>query len=289
MRFRSFDQVRGWQEIAVGLLKKYCDRYYKYCKAGYEQDHLEYAELAADDSNLIAEYRLLIDRSRDDIVEKLTELKKLIASGKLRDTEFAGFRAIMFGQHLYQPLLYVNSELVEVRPVALNEGERDFVLDLRDYCEQHRTFFEGRQLYLLRNMSRGRGIGFFEAGNFYPDFILWLVTRDPQGQRVAFVDPKGIRNLEGMNDPKIRFHQTIKELEAKLGDPTVVLSSFIISNTPYGQIAWWDPRLSKEQFEEHNVLFQVEDRATYIGNMLEGMLGSRPPSTELLGKSMETR
>lgn len=279
MQFRSFDQVRGWQEIAVALLKKYCDRYYKHCKAAFEGDYLEYAELAADDSNLIAEYRLLIDRSRDDIVEKLTELKNLIASGKLRDREFAGFRTIMFGQHLYQPLLYVNSDQpsgglwpIEVRPVALNEGERDFVLDLRDYYEQHRPFFEGRQLYLLRNMSRGRGIGFFEAGNFYPDFILWLVAGDPQGQRVAFVDPKGIRNLEGMNDPKIRFHQTIKELEAKLGDPTVVLSSFIISNTPYGQIAWWDPRLSKGQFEERNVLFQVDDRATYIGKMLEQVL-----------------
>lgn len=22
-------------------------------------------------------------------------------------------------------------------------------------------------------MSKGRGVGFFEAGNFYPDFILW--------------------------------------------------------------------------------------------------------------------
>ena len=270
MQFRSFEQVRGWQEIAVALLTKYCDRYYKSCKAAFEQDHLEYADLAPDDGNFVSEYRILVERSQDDIIAKLEEIKCLIARRVLRDVEFGKLRAIMFGQHLYQPLLYVNSELIEVRPVHLNEGERDFVLDLREYYEHHRSFFAGRELYLLRNMSRGRGIGFFEAGNFYPDFILWLVT--PQGQRIAFVDPKGIRNLEGMNDPKIRFHQTIKELEAKLGDPTVALSSFIISNTPHQQVAWWGPGLSKDEFEARNVLFQVEDRATYIGRMLEKMV-----------------
>jgi hypothetical protein len=267
MQFRSFEQVRGWQEIAVTLLTKYSDRYYKSCKAAFEQDHLEYADLAPDDGNFVSEYRILVEQSQDDIIAKLEEIKSLIARRVLRDVDFGKLRAIMFGQHLYQPLLYVNSELIEVRPVHLNEGERDFVLDLRDYYEHHRAFFAGRELYLLRNMSRGRGIGFFEAGNFYPDFILWLVT--PQGQRIAFVDPKGIRNLEGMNDPKIRFHQTIKELEAKLGDPTVALSSFIISNTPHHQVAWWGPGLSKDEFEARNVLFQVEDRGVYVGTMLE--------------------
>lgn len=271
MAFRSFEQVGGWQEIAVALLTKYCDRYYKSCKAAYEQDHLEYTALASDDGNFVSEYRILVERSQDDIIAKLEEIKRLIEQRKLRDVEYGNLQAIMFGRHLYQPLLYVNNELIEVRPVHLNEGERDFVLDLREYYEQHRPFFAGCELYLLRNMGRGRGLGFFEAGNFYPDFILWLVTGD--GQRIAFVDPKGIRNLEGMNDPKIRFHQTIKELEAKLGDPTVKLSSFIISNTPHQQVAWWGTGLSKEQFEAHNVLFQADDRATYIGKMLEKMVG----------------
>ena len=49
--------------------------------------------------------------------------------------------------------------------------------------------------------------------------------------------------------------------------------SFILSNTPYQQGAWWEPGLSNEQFEAHNVLFrdcvfQVEDRATSIGRLL---------------------
>ncbi|RPI99997.1 MAG: DEAD/DEAH box helicase, partial [Deltaproteobacteria bacterium] len=130
-----------------------------------------------------------------------------------KDWQFGNLQALWFGQHLYQPLLHFKTDLVEVKPVSLNEGERDFVLDLRKFCETNPSFFEGRELFLLRNMSRGRGIGFFDAGNFYPDFILWFLTDDKQ--YVTFVDPKGIRNHEGPDDPKIRFHKSIKEIEAR--------------------------------------------------------------------------
>ena len=119
-------------------------------------------------------------------------------------------------------------------------------------------------------MSRGRGIGFFEVGNFYPDFILLLVTGDQQ--RIVFIDPKGIRNLEGVNDPKIKFHQTIKELEARLGAPSMKLTSYIISNTPYVRVGWWDRGLSKEEFESYHVLFQTEDKKGYIKKILENAI-----------------
>jgi hypothetical protein len=154
--------------------------------------------------------------------------------------------------------------------VSLNDGEKEFVEDLRSFYAGNSSFFENRELYLLRNMSRGRGIGFFEAGNFYPDFLLWLLTDDKQF--VTFVDPKGVRNLEGPDDPKIRFYRTIKELEERLGDPKVVLNSFIISNTPFQQVRWWTEELSKAEFTKAHVLFQKEDRDTYVRSMLEAVL-----------------
>ena len=115
-------------------------------------------------------------------------------------------------------------------------------------------------------MSRGRGIGFFEAGNFYPDFILWLLTSGRQ--YINFVDPKGLRNVDGINDPKIRFYHTVEELEQTLNDPDVTLNSFIISSTPLQQISWWGDGMTKEQFEQCHVLFQKEDRDTYIQKLL---------------------
>lgn len=267
MEFRSFQQVRRWQEIAIVLLKKYCDRYYKLRKAEFENEYLEYHELTEDDPNFIEEYRFLIEQSREEIVAKLNEIKELVKNGELRNIEFQGLHSIMLSQNLYQPLIYVKSDLIEIKPIVLeNPGERDFVLDLQAFCRVKQGFFADKELYLLRNMSRGRGIGFFEAGNFHPDFIIWLFVNGRQ--LINFVDPKGLRNLEGPNDPKIQFYLTIKDLEQKLDDPDVTLNSFIISSTPIVQVAWWSDGMSKADFDQRNVLFQKEDKETYIEKLL---------------------
>ena len=166
------------------------------------------------------------------------------------------------------------NDIVEVRPVALNDGERDFVRDLRSLYVRERGkgsgLFEGRDLYLLRNQSRGRGVGFFEAGNFYPDFVLWLV--EAEQQHIAFVDPKGLRNIEGPNDPKLRFAQTIKELQARLGDPAVELDSFIVSSAPLQQLKWWDGGMSELDFEARHVVFQTPGQTGYVEKVVKGML-----------------
>jgi len=268
MEARSFEQVRRWQEIAATLLRKYCDRFYKVRKAEFEKDHLEYKALTEEDANFFDDYLFMIDQSRKDIVTKLEEIKKILEAGELRNEEFQGLTAVMFGQHLYQPLVYINSDLIEVKPVTLNEGERDFILDLQKFYTQNKGYFTEKKLYLLRNMSRGRGIGFFEAGNFYPDFILWMLSKEKQ--YINFIDPKGLRNLKGPDDPKIAFYKTIKSVEADLRaqDPAVTLNSFIISNTRLPEVSWWGEGMTKEQFEDRHVLFMQEDKTTYIEKML---------------------
>jgi hypothetical protein len=271
LEFRSFARVREWQEIATALLKKYALRYYQYEKSAYEQQFLELRELAEDDPNFIAEYRLLIEESAADIAEKLGELKALVESKKIQDWNFSSLHAIGFGQHLYYPLLHCTSSAIEISPVDLNEGESDFVQDLRTFYDANKPFFAEREMYLLRNLSRGRGVGFFEAGNFHPDFILWLLVG--KRQYITFVDPKGIRNLEGRSDPKIAFHKTIKELEVRLGDPLVTLASFIVANTPHVQVKWWSDGMTKDEFEECNVLFQKDDPDAYIRKLLEKVVG----------------
>ena len=83
---------------------------------------------------------------------------------------------------------------------------------------------------------------------------------------MIFVDPKGIRNL-GPTDPKIQFHETIKETEARLGDPDVYLHSFIISNTSSAtmKLLW---NMDKPEMLSKQILFQEEDKDSYIGSML---------------------
>ena len=176
-----------------------------------------------------------------------------------------GMKAIWFDKHLYRPLLYLESKIVEISPAPLNKGERQFVEDLKAFHDGDEQFFRDHELYLLRNLSRGRGVGFFEAGNFHPDFILWLLAEGQQ--TVLFVDPKGIRNI-GPSDPKIQFFETIKEVEHRLGDPTVRLESFIVSNTSSATMRMqWD--MEKSEIQKRHIVFQEEDRDSYVRAILK--------------------
>ena len=105
-------------------------------------------------------------------------------------------------------------------------------------------------------MSRGRGVGFFEAGNFYPDFILWRLHGGKQ--RITFVDPKGIRQLSWANEPKLDFYKTIRDVEARLGDADVSLRSFIVSVTSAAEMAvHWG--VKPKQMAERNILFDEDE------------------------------
>ena len=272
LAFDSYDKVSLWQEISLALVRKYTERYYTFRKREWELPHLEYQDLSPTDPNLLGNgdepgdpyYRILIDQSQEEIVSKLEELKALIERGEFKPWEFRTLKAIWFGRHLYQPLLYLHEKIVEISPVPLNKGERLFVEDLKAFHDNDGGFFKKRELYLLRNLSKGRGVGFFEAGNFHPDFILWLLIGGKQ--HIIFVDPKGIRNI-GVTDPKIHFYQTIKEIESRLGDPNVYLHSFIVSGTASHtmRLLWGT---EKSQMNAWHVVFQEEDKESYIREIL---------------------
>lgn len=278
----SWQNPRLWQTIAISLLKKYIEGFYKQKKDEHEKKEYEYYDLDPNDKNFIAEYRVTVETSSQSaeagLIARLEELKALIESRELLKKgqwQFSNLTAIGFNKHLYLPLLAMSGmDGVKVSPVSLNDGEKEFVEDLRIYCEQNENLFRigERELYLLRNQSRGKGVGFFEAGNFYPDFILWVLH--PEKQFVSFIDPKGIRNLNGIDDPKIKFRERIKETEKALQakTPGVLLNSFIVSNTFLHEIPWRE-NLSVADFERDNVFFQREDKLGYIPKILDKIGG----------------
>jgi hypothetical protein len=272
LAFDSWDKLRLWEQVALGLLKKYTEKYYRYKKQAWEAPHLEYRDLEPTDPNFLGSeedpdkgyYRILYDRSREDIVAKLEELKGLIEAGTLKGWSMEGLKAINVGHHLYQPLLHLESNVIAITPAPLNKGEWRFVQDMMEFADRNPEYLKARQVYLLRNLSRGRGVGFFEAGNFHPDFITWVV--EGSKQHITFVDPKGIRNLPASDD-KIRFCKTIKDIEARLADPDVTLSSFIVSNTPsHVMEKQWG--MKKVEMAKSNIVFQEEDKDTYVATLL---------------------
>ncbi len=272
LELNDFNKIRLWNELAVSLLKLFIERVYNYHKSKFFSEKVEVSFLDSSHPNFEAEYKLLVKKTEDRLIAKLSELKQVLSRKEFCeniqiDTDFE----VLYSRlHLYQPLIYIEKgryeEVLTLQPVALNKGERDLVEDLRAYYEKENDFFQDKQLYLLRNKSK-KGIGFFEANNFFPDFMLWLV--DGKKQHVAFIDPKGLRQISGLSDPKIELHKTIKTtIQPQLSDPDIELHSFIISNTPYAQLSHWRGQESMDDFNKHNVYFQKEQKGGYIANII---------------------
>jgi hypothetical protein len=73
--------------------------------------------------------------------------------------------------------------------------------------------------------------------------------------------PHGLHH-EGPASEKVLFHKRVKSVQETLGDPSVVLNSFIVSWTPSYQLLDWG--LSREELETMHMLFMIDDRDRYI-------------------------
>lgn len=269
LAFDGFAKLPQIREIALALLKRYVDHFYRFAKRAWEEPYLEYRTLDETDGNFPDDdvYRVKVDPDGATAIVHLKQIKAWIDSGEFKVRQFGPIDALSFHRHLYRPLLRLRGKSIEIAPAPLNDGEWGFVKDLKDHHDQHAADFSGKELYLLRNMSRGRGVGFFEAGNFHPDFLLWLVDDDRQD--IVFVDPKGIRNLPP-DDAKIQFHRTVKDIEAhlRIQDPSISLHAFIVANTAAAEMErMW--KTSKADMEGAHIMFQKDDPGGYIGKIFE--------------------
>ncbi|HNZ93948.1 MAG TPA: hypothetical protein PKL02_07385 [Rectinema sp.] len=119
-------------------------------------------------------------------------------------------------------------------------------------------------LFALRS-PLSKSAGFFEAGNFHPDFMLWLVDADGR-QHVRFVDPKSVRQM-GFEDPQIDFYKNIKDIENRLADPDLTLDSYILSDTSsMDMMLHWN--VNKTTMLAHHVVFLDEDKGHYLETIL---------------------
>lgn len=256
---QNYSEVLILQQIATELLRRYAVKYYNYCNNAFISPRLELRELTREDDNLPSEelYKLFVDGDDTTLIQQLTNLKQEIIDKKEELLPVRYLNVTNFGNHLFQPLFYVQKGgNITILPIALGESEYQFITDLKDWCDKNRKDMKdkGQELYLLRNLSRGMGVGFFEAGNFHPDFILWILSEGKQ--YVHFIEPHGLMH-EGINSDKIQFHKRIKEIESRLGDPNVILSSWILSWTPKQELKLrgYNP----DEYLKNNVVFMEDD------------------------------
>ena len=282
--------VARWQDITTCLLRGYMGIAYKKAKAREEQKHLQDCRVTYYNMGMPEEYAIDVRNDLSGIVDNLRLLREQVEQGQFaKDLTLDApcFQALSVSEHLYRPLLFMaerdangkrpyldevtGEPLLKVSPVALNIGEKNFLVAFRKYCRQHRDdLLAGKQVYLLRNESQ-KGLGFFEANNFYPDFILWIVEGDRQ--YVTFIDPKGIRNLKGLEDSKVQLFRYLQnEVARQMGNPNLILNSFIISNTPKEQVDFWTQKpFATEEFAKNHVLFE-ETEGAYLDQMMRMIL-----------------
>ena len=278
----SYEDILLIQHVAAELLKRYCDHYYNYSKRAYIEPRLELRELTGTDDNFPerdekrtdgfwCDYQVFVDGDDQTLINSIEQIKQDIAAKKKDLLQIGDLKTCVFDNHLFQPLFRVRKNgKITIQPVALNESEYHFVIDLKDWCVEHNAALkkDGIELFLLRNMSRGKGVGFFEAGRFHPDFILWMLKDGKQ--YVTFIDPHGLLHGSGIGDEKIKLHKGIKEIEKRLNDPEVILNSFILSWTKYPQLKW---NKEQKELEDMHVLFMQDDRDQYIDKLFDNLRG----------------
>ena len=280
LEFR-FDRLALYQDIVVHLLKGYADRYYQFHKRDFEAPFLEYQRLTMNDDLLLKQYQLLVKKSEKDLIKRLRDLSKKFEAGTFEAMNFQKLEIFGADRHLYQPLIHLShndgqESLVKLVPTHLNAGEKQFVNDLESFCKAEAAgLLKSTELYLLRNHSSDKAISFFTEAGFRPDFILWLLTEDqPVKQRIAFLDPKGLRNFtDTFNNPKVQFSRRIKELQTLLKRGDIQLESFLISHTFRHVLRWPSPVDPKKQadasvYREHHILCAKDEPEAYIYDLV---------------------
>ncbi|EDM7466098.1 type III restriction endonuclease subunit R [Salmonella enterica] len=281
LEIKQYSDIAKQEEIMLRLLTDYTDRFYNALKNAYEGQFYEITQVNEDDPCMIKMYHFEIEESDDglDYTKRLEQLQQIVAQGdigKAKSWNAPGMIAVTFDKHLYYPLLSIekNADLpLKMRPTAFDApSEITFIKDLQEFIEtpKGQKTIGNKSLYLLRNAdSKAKGLGFATAGNFYPDFLLWLVDDESGKQWLSLIDPKGIRNLN-LDDAKFGLYKEIKELENKLSDDKLSLSAFIISETRFVDLI--NVSEPKDKIEERNVLFIEDTGSIYLEKLFKKMV-----------------
>ncbi|HAT8797582.1 TPA: DEAD/DEAH box helicase family protein [Legionella pneumophila] len=281
LEIRKIADVFKQEEILIQLLLDYTDRFYKSLKNAYEGSYYDVVKMKDDDEGMLKVYNFGIESTDEgnEYQTKIQELQQLISSGKLGETSkwnAPHMVAICFDRHLYYPLFSIEENKVPLtmRPTVFDSpSEVKFVRDLESFYNSSigQMLIGHRSLYLLRNAAnKSKGLGFAQAGNFYPDFLLWLIDDITGKQWLSLIDPKGIYHMS-LNHPKFGLYKEVKEIQKQLADPNLILNAFILSVTKFSDLININDKLTQENLEDRHILFMDTSEQRYLVEMFERM------------------
>jgi hypothetical protein len=208
----------------------------------------------------------------------VAEVQAIIADERRRLAEDTAepLPRLHLDQHLYAPLLLAiegtrdDGDVVTSVPTGLVGSERRFLEDLRGYWNDawEDPAWHGIDLFLLRNLPK-KGIGFFQTGGFYPDFMLWMQRGDKQA--LAFVEPHGVVHQEQDKLDLLAFIRG--DLAREVSFP---IFAFIVTDTELKQVQWLNgtDKHKRDELRKRHVLTMEDTR--YIEVMLTEMETALP-------------
>ncbi|MEA3188774.1 MAG: hypothetical protein QOD99_2604 [Chthoniobacter sp.] len=273
---------RRWEDAVFDLLKGAFDRIYRRAQQKWETHNMTLPVLREDHPNYKFTYKVRVPQKLASTSPQfIRDLQALIE--QCPKQAWTGEEPVMavarFGGHLYQPLVLdaenpanrttpntAEKQSLTITPPSLTASEQEFAEMLRDYWSANAaTVHAGESIYLLRNLSRGKGVGFFESEGFYPDFILWHRKADGK-QRLVFIEPHGMRQDDAPDiNNKVQLAMEIgSHLAEVLKAPGCMVhevTAYIVSATPFASLSrkhgvgWTVPR-----YAEHHILFPADMR-----------------------------
>ena len=257
----SLEGVTRLEELVITLLRKYIAKFYRIIQKQWSGNRMRLDTLKEDDGNF-TDWRIYIPR--DEAHELEPQIQNLIESGEIYGPNVTDLPNAYNDRHLYQPLLAITNanDAWRTAPPALEESEKLFVEDLRGYLRQQREgFLAQKEVFLLRNQSRGKGIGFYQNEGFYPDFILWIA--EGAKQRIVFIEPHGmVHDAINEHNDKVTLFKRLRTLSyERFRGEHVQMDSFIISKTDFPVLRRREGMDRQEFAEEWHILFRTDDPA----------------------------
>ena len=267
----SLVELERLDELVLTLLREYIRKFYSVIQKRWNDERVRLKKLDEENPNFT---NWNIHIPRDEASEIQPQIQRLIENNEIYETpgEYSGLIRVFNERHLYQPLLAVNTTDIPwcTTPPALEDSEKCFVEDLRRYTrEQRERLLVNKEVFLLRNQSRGRGIGFYQNEGFYPDFILWIT--EGAKQRIVFIEPHGMVHeaIHEYNE-KITFFKRLNTLSDKrFRGEHVQMDSFIISETAFPDLRRKYPHMDEQKFKKLHILFRNDIDLTYLSPIFQ--------------------
>ena len=271
---RTQEDVKRLEELVLILLRKYIDKFYRIKQRQWNNERIELDLLGRENRNF-TNWNVSIPYNEANDLQP--QIEQLINNGEIYQSGMTVLPNIYTDRHLYQPLLTIGrtDAILHAVPPALVESEEKFVEHLKCFVDQSdEILLENKQVFLLRNQSRGKGVGFYDNEGFYPDFILWILQEAKQ--RIVFVEPHGmIHEPINNNNFKITLFKRLRQLslEDHFRNKSVEMDSFIVSKTPFEKLRH---RVGIEQQELQtmwHILFPDDVDPTYLSPIFKEFAG----------------